>query len=70
MGLALREHLDWLTGLPWGKVTEETFDLAAAKASITRPLRVWPWRQLTCAREPPRVRHSAFWTRITTACRT
>ena len=26
-----RNYLDWLTSIPWGKTSEETFDLSRAK---------------------------------------
>ena len=29
-----RNYLDWLTGLPWGSVSGEVFDVAAAKEAL------------------------------------
>ena len=29
-----RNYLDWLTGLPWGRVSGEVFDVAAAKEAL------------------------------------
>ena len=55
-----RNYLDWLTGLPWGSVSGEVFDVAAAKEALDdvhygmddvrsrRPTRRWRMSSRPC----------------------